>query len=626
MDLTTEKNWWQRNWKWVVPVVGGIILLGVICTALPFITLFGIFENFKSSALYQTALKEVNSNPDVVQALGEPIEAGWWVNGSINISGPSGQANLAIPISGPKDSGTLYLIGLKTAGQWRFMTLEVAVDGQDERINLLKDSVIALPDTATPPILLPTYTSTPTPSSSSSSGDGDYQQTPEPTPPAPAMTAFNSATLGFSLDYPETWQKKEETLQVVFSPSADGLDPHNLKDASIWIGKTVDNDSTIADMLADALAGFPPEAETLREGTIRIASQTWTSVQIRFDDEALVGGQGIATLIVTNIDGKGYFLVAVAPEERWNSFQPFFQAMINSFRFSSEVIGQATSTPAPSPTSISLSGRIVFSSSPYDGGSAPFGREKNFEIYVMNADGSNQTRLTYNQVRSGGPDWSPDGSRIVFSSGRDQNFEIYVMNADGSNQTRLTYNQGINQSPDWSPDGSRIAFESNHDIYVMDADGSNQTRLTDSQAFDKDSDWSPDGSRIVFSSNRDGDNFEIYVIEADGSNLTRLTYNTANDHEPVWSPDGSRIAFYSFLDTPSVEIYVMDADGSNLTRLTNNHAWDSDPQWSPDGKYITFTSARDGTFDIYVMNADGSEQTSLTHNPGRTDFQPSWSP
>ncbi len=327
MYLTTEKNWWQRNWKWLVP--GGIILLCVICPVSLFITIFGAL---RSSEIYQMALKEAKSNPDVVQVLGEPVEPGWWLSGSIKVSGPTGQADIAIPISGPKASGTLYAVALKTAGQWQFVTLEVAVDGQDERINLLKDSVIALPtapifptplptialpNTPTPPTLLPT--STPTP----------------PTPSAPSvMTTFNSTTLGFSLDYPATWQKKEETLQVMFSPSANGLDPHNLKDASIRIGKAVDNDPAIADMLADALAGFPPEVEILDERTVSIGSQTWTSVQIRFDDEDL-GGQGVATLIVTNKDGKGYFLVAVAPAERWNSIHPFFQEMINSFRFSS---------------------------------------------------------------------------------------------------------------------------------------------------------------------------------------------------------------------------------------------------------------------------------------------------
>ncbi len=197
MDSTTEKNWWQRNWKWLVPTAGGIILLCVICTVLPVLTLF---EVLKSSEVYQMALKEVKSNPDVVQVLGEPVEPGWWLSGSIKVSGTSGQADIAIPISGPKDSGTLYVVALKTAGQWQFVILEVAVDGQDERINLLKDSVIALPPTPTPlptlalpdePILLtplPTVALPPTP-------------TPPillPTPTSPILSTNTPTPIGYT--------------------------------------------------------------------------------------------------------------------------------------------------------------------------------------------------------------------------------------------------------------------------------------------------------------------------------------------------------------------------------------------------------------------------------------------
>ena len=87
-------------------------------------------------------------------------------------------------------------------------------------------------------------------------------------------------------------------------------------------------------------------------------------------------------------------------------------------------------------------------------------RDGNFEIYVMNADGSGQTRLTNNPVLDGSPSWSPDGGRIAFESLRDGNVEIYVMNADGSGQTRLTNDPAFDGSPSWSPDGGRIAFES----------------------------------------------------------------------------------------------------------------------------------------------------------------------
>ena len=235
------------------------------------------------------------------------------------------------------------------------------------------------------------------------------------------------------------------------------------------------------------------------------------------------------------------------------------------------------------------------------------------------------TRLTVHDAFDSRPDWSPDGRRIAFNSNRDGNWEVYLMNADGSGVTRLTENDVVDGSPTWSPDGTRIAFDSTRDgdwdVYVMNADGSGVTRLTDNDAYDLSPVWSPDGRRMAFQSQRDG-NWEIYVMNADGSGVTRLTYNSAQDGSPAWSPDGRRIAFSSGRDGKR-EIYVMDAAG--VTRLTVRDAHDVGPAWSPDGRRIAFASERDGNLEIYVMNADGSGVTRLTYN-GARDLAPAWSP
>jgi CSLREA domain-containing protein len=244
------------------------------------------------------------------------------------------------------------------------------------------------------------------------------------------------------------------------------------------------------------------------------------------------------------------------------------------------------------------------------------------EIYVMNPNGSNQTRLTNNSGSNFSPSFSPDGSKIVFGSARDGNSEIYVMNSDGSNQTRLTSNPAVDAFPSFSPDGSKIVFTSHRDgnleIYVMNSDGSNQTRLTNNSANDDYPSFSPDGTKIVFTSLRDGGNFEIYVMNPDGSNQTRLTNNTGGNSFPSFSPDGSKIVYTSF-----GKIYVMNSDGSNQTRLTNISGNDISPSFSPDGTKIAFVSTRSSYFEIYVMNSDGSNQTRLT-NPGTEDYKPSW--
>jgi Tol biopolymer transport system component/DNA-binding winged helix-turn-helix (wHTH) protein len=258
-------------------------------------------------------------------------------------------------------------------------------------------------------------------------------------------------------------------------------------------------------------------------------------------------------------------------------------------------------------------------------------RDGKDEIYVMDAAGSNVRRLTHNATTDDHPAWSPDGTKIAFHSDRDGNLEIYVMAADGSHQTRLTNDSAADAGPAWSPDGTRIAFASNRgnsslynfDIWVMNSDGSNQTRLTTDLEYDADPTWSPDGKQIAFVSGRDH-NFEVYVMNADGTNQTNLTHQAKNDESPDWSPDGARIAFSSSRDG-NREIYVMNSDGGSQRKLTNNPSVDVEPAWSPDGKKIAFWSNRDGSGQLYVMNADGGLQTRLSDRPVNASAT-TWSP
>ena len=277
-------------------------------------------------------------------------------------------------------------------------------------------------------------------------------------------------------------------------------------------------------------------------------------------------------------------------------------------------------------------------------------RDGDSEIYVMAADGGNLQRLTENRNNDWSPSWAPDGKRIVFTSDRDGHFmngipttEIYVMDADGSNQQNLTNNPFSDSSPSWSPDGNRIAFDSNRDgpfnreIYMIDADGRNLQRITnnpddDGWADDRYPSWSPDGKRIAFGARRDGHfenkfavTYEIYVMDADGGNQRRLTENRNNDRYPSWSPDGERIVFTADRkgNFEQFDIYVMDADGGNLQNLTQHRAWDWRPSWSPDGNRIVFESRRDGNAEIYMMDADGGNPHNLTNNRHH-DGSPTW--
>ncbi len=131
-----QTSWWQRNWKWFVPV--GCLGLLVLFTGFIALIVSVVFGILKSSEVYQVALDAARSEPAVEMALGTPIEEGLFVMGNINVSGSSGNADLAIPISGPEDEGTIYAVAEKSAGQWAFSILEVEIKTTGERIDLLE--------------------------------------------------------------------------------------------------------------------------------------------------------------------------------------------------------------------------------------------------------------------------------------------------------------------------------------------------------------------------------------------------------------------------------------------------------------------------------------------------------
>ena len=208
----------------------------------------------------------------------------------------------------------------------------------------------------------------------------------------------------------------------------------------------------------------------------------------------------------------------------------------------------------------------------------------------------------------------PDGTQIAFQSMRDGvNYQVCVMNADGSGQVNISNSAANDTQPLWSPDGTKIAFASDRDhagfsiIYVMNANGSNQMRLTSSGSGFRDEQpaWSPDGMKLAFTSTRDSVVETWQETDDDGGILTRAAIRS------------------------NIEVYVTNADGSSALRLTNTLENNDSPAWSSDGRKIVFRSERereccDPTSQIWVMNADGSNQVNLS-NSGFGDYCPSWS-
>jgi hypothetical protein len=135
VNTTTETNWFGRNWKWALPT--GCLTLLLLVGGFVAAIIFFVFSLMKSNEAYQHALSIASHDPEVVAALGQPIQDGWLVTGSTNENGAGGEAQLAIPLSGPRGAGTLYVEARKSAGQWRYVTMAVEVDANKQRIDLL---------------------------------------------------------------------------------------------------------------------------------------------------------------------------------------------------------------------------------------------------------------------------------------------------------------------------------------------------------------------------------------------------------------------------------------------------------------------------------------------------------
>ena len=131
-------SWWSRNWKWFVPM-GCLTFVGVFVAVVAILVLV-VFGAMKSTDVYKEAVSRAHANPEVTAALGTPLKEGMFLSGTTNVNNASGDADIAIPISGPKGSGTIYAVAEKTAGQWTYSRLEVEIKGSPQRINLREET------------------------------------------------------------------------------------------------------------------------------------------------------------------------------------------------------------------------------------------------------------------------------------------------------------------------------------------------------------------------------------------------------------------------------------------------------------------------------------------------------
>jgi len=216
--------------------------------------------------------------------------------------------------------------------------------------------------------------------------------------------------------------------------------------------------------------------------------------------------------------------------------------------------------------------------------------------------------------------------RIVMVGNRTGNKELYICDADGGNLRQLTNDRSISLAPRWSPDGSRIVYTSFlkgfADIYMIDARTGGRSVVARYPGINMAGGISPNGGEMLMVLSKDG-NPEVYSKSFGSGTLTRLTRSPrAGEASPTWSPDGSQIAYVSDLaGAGSPQIYTMDRGGSSR-RLTSRGRENVDPDWGANNT-IAFCSRREGLYAIYTINPASLEERQISPADGNYE-DPSW--
>lgn len=248
------------------------------------------------------------------------------------------------------------------------------------------------------------------------------------------------------------------------------------------------------------------------------------------------------------------------------------------------------------------------------------GNPVNFEVFTMNADGSEVQQHTHNDAFEADLAWSRDQRFLAFKSFRDGNDEVYVLDIESGRQTNISNHEGSDGGPSFDVEGKHLYFWSDRDhkqgeIYSYNFESKSFRRLTDNNIREGSPALSPDGARIAFVSNHEG-NDEIYVSDLNGAKLGRVTHNPLSDWYPRWSPDGrTLLSTYGDWETDSWEVRRVAVDASGhvtLVKCTDS----GNASWHPRAQKIVFGSAMLGHGNLFVLDLEQGRLSQLTRPGG----------